>query len=331
MRWAVLASAAALLAGLAPAQALDKVTFGTNWLADPEAGGYYQALVDGTFTKYGLDVKILPGGPMSNGGLLLISGKIEFYMGGDVLGDFYNVEHDLPVITVAAHMQKNPLIMMSHPNAGFDKWEDLPKATAIVSKGAVATFYSWMRTAWGFKDENVKPYNYNSATFISDPHSIQQGYVTSEPFSVEQQGHFKPNVFLLSDYGYSSYATTIIARRDLVEKQPDLVQRFVDASTIGWYHYLYGDNKKANDAIKHDNAEMTDDQIAYSIAKLKEYGIVDSGDSLTKGIGAMSDAHMKDFFDKMVKAGLVKADLDYKKGYTLQFVNKGVGLDLRPK
>src|ERR1700760_4711651 len=149
MRW-VIASIAVLMAGLAPAHALDKVTFGTNWLADPEAGGYYQALNDGTYQKYGLDVKILPGGPMSNGGLLLISGKIEFYMGGDILGDFYNVEHDLPVITVAAHFQKNPLIMMSHPGVGLDKWEDLPKATAIVSKGALATYFSWMRTAWGF-------------------------------------------------------------------------------------------------------------------------------------------------------------------------------------
>ena len=331
MRWGVVASVAVWMGALCPAQALDKVTFGTNWLADPEAGGYYQALVDGTYEKYGLDVKILPGGPSSNGGLMLISGKIEFYMGGDVLGDFYNVEHDLPTITVAAHFQKNPLIMMSHPNAGMDKWEDLTKAAAIVSKGALATYYSWMRTAYGFKDEKVKPYNYNSATFISDPHSIQQGYLTGEPFSVEQQGHFKPNIFLLSDYGYSSYATTVIARRDIVEKNPDLVQRFVDASTIGWYHYLYGDPTKANAAIKKENPEMTDEQIAYSIGKLKEYGIVDSGDALTKGIGAMTDEHMKDFFDKMVKAGLVKADLDYKKGYTLKFVNHGVGLDLHPK
>jgi NitT/TauT family transport system substrate-binding protein len=330
MRW-VIASFAVIVAGLAPARALDKVTFGTNWLADPEAGGYYQALVDGTYKKYGLDVKILPGGPMSNGGLLLISGKIEFFMGGDILGDFYNVAQGLPVITVAADFQKNPLIMMSHPGVGFDKWTDLPKATAIVSKGAVATFYQWMVQAWGFKDEKVKPYNYNSATFISDPHSIQQGYATSEPYAIETQGHFKPNVFLLSDYGYSSYATTIIARKDLVDKQPDVVQRFVDASAIGWYHYLYGDNKAANDAIKRDNPEMSDGQIAYSIAKLKEYGIVDSGDALKMGIGAMTDARMKDFFDKMVKAGLVKADLDFKKGYTLKFVDHGVGLDLRPK
>ncbi len=331
MRVATLLGLAGVIAMSSGAWALDKVTFGTNWLADPEAGGYYQALVDGTYQKYGLDVTILPGGPMSNGGLLLISGKIEFFMGGDMLGDFFSVEQNIPVITVAAHFQKDPQILMSHPGVGFDKFEDLNRATAIVSKGALTSFYAWLRVAHGFKDENVKPYNYNSATFISDKNSIQEGYVTSEPFEVERQGGFKPNVFLLADYGYSSYATTIITRREIVEKSPDMVQQFVDASAIGWYHYLYGDNAKANAAIKKDNPEMTDEQIAYSISKLKEYGIVDSGDTLTKGIGAMTDARVKDFFEQMVKAGLVKPDTDYKKAYTLQFVNKGVGLDLRPK
>ena len=257
-----------LLGAASPALALDKVTFGTNWLADPEAGGYYQAKVDGTYEKYGLDVTIMPGGPSSNGGMLLIAGKIEFYMGGDLIGDFLAVQNNIPTIAVAAHFQKNPQCFMSHPNVGLDKWTDLPNANpAFVSAGAVNTFWAWMRLAWGFKDENIKPYNFNSAPFIVDKHSIQQGYVTSEPFEIEQQGHFKPNVFLLADYGYSTYSTLIETRREIAEKNPDLVQRFVDASTIGWYHYLYGDNKKANDLIKKDNPEMTDDQIAFSIQR----------------------------------------------------------------
>ena len=109
------------------------------------------------------------------------------------------------------------------------------------------------------------------------------------------------------------------------------MQRFVDASTIGWYHYLYGDNKAANELIKKDNPEMTDDQIAFSIAKMKEYGLVDSGDTLKLGIGAMTDARVKDFYDTDGQGGRRKPGLDYKKAYTLQFVNKGVGLDLRPK
>ena len=264
--------------------------------------------------------------------MLLIAGKIEFFMGGDMIGDFLAVQNDIPTITVAADFQKNPQCFMSHPGVGLDKWQDLPKANpAFVSAGAVNTFWAWMRLAYGFKDENIKPYNFNSAPFIVDVHSIQQGYITSEPFEVERQGHFKPNVFLLADYGYTTYSTQIVTRHEIVDKNPDMVQRFVSASAIGWYHYLYGDNAKANAIIKRDNPEISDEQIAFSIAKLKEYGIVDSGDTLTKGIGAMTDERWKDFYDTMVKANVVKAGIDYKQAYTLQFVNKGVGVDLRPK
>ncbi len=332
MRLATLAALAGILGFAPPALALDKVKFATNWLADPEAGGFYQALVDGTYAKYGLDVTIIPGGPQSNGALMLLFGKIDFFMGGDQIGDFLSAESKLPLVAVAADFQKSPQILMSHPGVGLDRWEDLPKAKpAYVGAGAINTFYAWLRLVYGFKDENIRPYNFNSAPFIKNDHSIQQGYVTAEPYEIEKQGGFKPNVFLLSDYGYSTYSTLIETRRDIVEKRPDLVQRFVDASAIGWYHYLYGDNSRANEAIKTENPDITDDEIAFSIAELKQYGVVDSGDTLTLGIGAMTDARWKDFFDKMIKVGLVKPDTDYKKAYTLQFVDKGVGLDLRPK
>ncbi len=332
MRVATLAALAAIIGFAGPALALDKVKFGTNWLADPEAGGFYQAVADGTYEKYGLDVTIIPGGPQANGGLLLLFGKIEFFMGGDMIGNFLSVESKLPLIAVAADFQKSPQIFMSHPGVGLDRWEDLPKAKPVyVGAGAIQTFYAWLRIAYGFKDENIRPYNFNSAPFIVNEQAIQQGYVTAEPYEIERQGHFKPNVFLLSDHGYDTYSTLIVTRIEIVEKKPDLVQRFVDASAIGWYHYLYGDNSKANELIKRDNPDINDDQIAFSIDEMKRYGVVDSGDTLKLGIGAMTDERWKDFFDKMVAIGMVKADDDYRKAYTVQFVNKGVGLDLRPK
>jgi NitT/TauT family transport system substrate-binding protein len=331
MRTVVWAGLAGMLALSNPALALDKVTFGTNWLAEAEHGGYYQAVVDGTYAKYGLDVTILPGGPQANNRLLLATGKIEFYMGGNMIQAFTAVQEKIPTIVVAGDFQKDPQIFMSHPGVGFDKWTDLPKATAFVGKEGLVSFYQWMHSAYGFKEENVKPYTFNAAPFIADKQSIQQGYLTAEPFAVEKEGGFKPNIFLLADQGYSTYATTIETRADLVANNSDLVQRFVDASAVGWYHYLYGDNAKANAAIKKDNPDITDEQIAFSVAKLKEYGIVDSGDTLKLGIGAMTDARMKDFFDQMVKAGVVKADVDYTKSYTLKYVDKGVGLELRPK
>ena len=196
------AALASLIASTGPALALDQVTFGLNWLADPEAGGYYQALVDGTYAKYGLDVTIQPGGPELNGGLLLLAGKLDFVQGGDLLGNFLAAQQNIPIVAVAADFQIDPQILMSHPGVGLDKWTDLPKAPiAYISAGGIYSFYTWMVKAWGFKLSVVKPYDFDSAPFIMDKHSIQEGYVTAEPYSVEQQGHFKPNVFLLVKAG----------------------------------------------------------------------------------------------------------------------------------
>jgi NitT/TauT family transport system substrate-binding protein len=311
------------------AEAADKVRFGTNWLAEAEHGGYYQAVADGTYAKYGLDVEIVQGGPQAANGILLAAGKLDFYMGSSLIEAFDALKQNVPMVIVAAHMQKEPQMVMSHPGVGLDKFTDLVNSPAYIAKGA--PFYQWMISAYGFKEENVRPYTFNPQPFIADKKSIQQGYITSEPYAVEKMGKFKPNIFLFADLGFSTYATTVETRPETIAKKPDVVQRFVDASAIGWYRYLYGDNKGANELIKKDNPEMTDDQIAFSIEKMKEYGIVDSGDTLRDGIGAMSDARVASFFDKMSRAGVVRRDLDFRKAYTLQFTNKGTGLDLRPK
>ncbi|MCC2096548.1 MAG: ABC transporter substrate-binding protein [Hyphomicrobiales bacterium] len=310
---------------------LTKIVFATNWLAEAEHGGHFQALADGTYKKYGLDVSIRPGGPQINNRLLLVTGKVDFYMSGNMIPAFTAVEQKIPIITVAAMFQKDPLVFMSHPGQGLDKWSDLPNANAmIIGKEVQAAAYQWMKLAFGFKDSQIKPYSFNPAPFIADKKSVQQGYITAEPYAVEKAGGFRPNLFLAADKGFDTYSTTIEARLDTVAKKPDLVQRFVDASIIGWYNYLYGDNKTANALIKKMNPEMTDAQIAFSIQKMKDFGIVDSGDTLKHGIGAMTDARMKSFFGKMANAKVIDPKLDYRKSYTLKFVNKGVGLNLRP-
>jgi NitT/TauT family transport system substrate-binding protein len=322
---------AAVTVGPASAQTLDKVTFGSNWVAEAEHGGFYQALADGTYRKYGLDVTILPGGPNANNRILLPVGKIDFYLSADTLQGFDAVEQNVPTIEVAALFQKDPQVLVAHPDQGIDRFEDLKKLTLFVSREGMSTYFQWLKADFGFKDDRVKPYTFNPQPFLADKKSAMQGYVTSEPFAIEKEGKFKPKIFLLADQGFGAYSTLIETRRDLVEKKPDLVQRFVDASIIGWYNYVYGDNRPANALIKKQNPEMSDELLAYSVAKMKEYGIVDSGDSLKLGIGAMTDARMKEFFDEMVRAGVAKAGLDYRKSYTLQFVDKKVGLDLRPK
>jgi len=315
----------------AHSQTLDKVSFGTNWVAEAEHGGHYQALADGTYRRYGLDVTIVPGGPNVNNRLLLPVGKLDFFMSANTLQGFDAVERNIPTVAVAAMFQKDPQVLIAHPDQGIDKLEDLKKLTLFVSKEGLASYFQWFKSDYGFSEKRVKPYTSNPQPFLVDKKSAMQGYVTSEPFAIEKRAGFTPKVFLLADYGFDSYSTLIETRRDLVASKPDLVQRFVDASIIGWMNYLYGDNKAANALIKRQNPEMTDELLAYSVVKMKEYGIVDSGDAVSLGVGAMTDARMKSFYDKMVRAGVIKASIALNKAYTLQFVNKKVGLDLRPK
>jgi NitT/TauT family transport system substrate-binding protein len=325
---------AAMLTVSLPAVAqttLDKVSFGTNWVAEAEHGGFFQAVADGTYKNYGLDVTIVPGGPNVNNRMLLIARKLDFFMSANTLQSFDAVANKVPVVSVAAIFQKDPQVLLAHPESKVTKLEDLKPLTLFISKEGVASYFQWLKSEYKFSEDNVKPYSFNPQPFLVDKRSAMQGYVTSEPFAIEKQAGFKPTIMLLADYGFDGYSTLIETRRDLTDQKPDLVQRFVDASIIGWYHYLYGDNKPGNAMIKKLNPEMTDELLAYSVAKMKEFGIVDSGDALRDGIGAMNDARVASFFDKMSHAGVVRRDVDFRKAYTLQFVNKGVGVDLRPK
>jgi NitT/TauT family transport system substrate-binding protein len=331
---ALTAALLVLVMAVRPAAAqttLDKVSFGTNWLPEAEHGGFFQAVADGTYAKYGLDVTIVPGGPNDNNRMLLISGKLDFFMAANTLMSFDAVANNVPVVTVAAIFQKDPQVLLTHPESNITKLEELKPLTLFVSKEGISSYFQWLKSEYGFSEEKVRPYTFNPQPFIADKQSAMQGYVTSEPFAIEKAAKFKPGIILLADYGFNTYSTLIETRRDLTDKKPDLVQRFVDASIIGWYHYLYGDNAPGNALIKKLNPEMTDELLAYSLARMKQYGIVDSGDTLRDGIGAMSDERAASFFDKMLRAGVVRPNIDFRKAYTLRFVNKGVGLDLRPK
>ena len=324
----VLSAAVAL-----PAMAQDgltPVTFGTNWLPQAEHGGYYQAVADGTYEACGLDVSIAPGGPQVNNRALLLAGRIQFHMGGNLLQAFSAAAEGIPLKVVAAHFQKEPQVIMTHPGEGFDTWESLPGLpTIFVGENGYQSYYQWMIDAYGFTVEQRKPYTFNAAPFLADKKSGQQGYVTSEPFAIEQQGGFTPNIFLLADYGFDTYATTVEVMDDLIEADPDAVQCFVDGSAIGWTNYLYGDPSLGNELILDANPDMTEEQLAYSIEKMKEYGIVDSGDSLEEGIGAMTAERIESFYDKMLAAGVAPEGITLSDMYTLDFVNKGVGLAIK--
>ena len=307
---------------------LKEVKFGTNWVAQAEHGGFYQSVADGTYEECGLSVEILPGGPQVNNRALMLAGRIDFHMGGDLLQAFNAVKEGIPVVSVAATFQKHPQVIVTHPGEA-ETWEDLKDLTLLIGDNGFQSYYQWMIAEHGFTAEQREPYTFNPAPFLADTKKGMQGYLSSEPFLIEKEGGFEPNIFLIADNGYTTYATTIETMAETIANEPDAVKCFVDGSIVGWYNYLYGDNAAANALIQEANPEMTADKIAFAIEKMKENGIVDSGDALEKGIGVITDAKVEDFFNKMVNAGVIEDDIDWKAAYTTEFVGNGLGLDLK--
>jgi NitT/TauT family transport system substrate-binding protein len=301
---------AAILAWGRAAAAADTVTFGTDWKAEAEHGGYYQALATGIYKKYGLDVKLEEGGPQVNHSELLAAGRLDFDIAPNSFISLNFVQQDIPMVAVAALFQKDPSVLIAHKGQGDDSFAALKGKPIMIGADTRVTSWQFLKKKFGYSDDQIRPYDFSVAPFLADPKAIQQGYLTSEPFIIEHHGG-KPVVLLLADAGYDSYGSLIETSRRLVREKPDLVRRFVDASIEGWYSYLYGDPAPANALIKRDNPEMTDALLAYGRDKLKQYGIVDSGDAKRLGIGAMTMARWRHFFTTMAAAGIYPRTLDF--------------------
>jgi NitT/TauT family transport system substrate-binding protein len=306
------------------AQANDKIVLGTNWLAQAEHGGYYQAKAEGYYDAAGLDVTIKMGGPQVNTAQLLIAGALDFAMISNSFIPINMVKENIPFIAVASMFQKDPQILMAHKELGLKTLADIKGRPVAISTDAVDTYWKFLKVAFGFTDDQIRPYSFSVAPFLVDKALIQQGYLTNEPFRAKEAG-VTPDVFLLADYGYASYSELLMCSKKMVMEHPDLVKRFVDASIKGYATFMHGPHDKALALIKKDNPDYTDKAAAEAVEAMNASGLLESGSATTLGIGSMTDERWKEFFDGMVKAGVYSPSLDYKSSYTLQFVNQKVG------
>ena len=312
----VLAGCAALAS--APAAAQDKFTFTTNWYAQAEHGGFYQALATGLYKKAGLDVTIKMGGPQVNIMQLLAAGQTDCIMGYDVQ-TMKGWEQGISAVTVAAAFQKDAAVLIGHPGV-TNKMEDLKGRTLLIGAASQTTFWPWLKATYGLNDAQTRPYTFNIQPFMADKNVVQQGLLSSEPYAIEKEGKFKPSVFLLSDFGWPPYSTTVVCMDKTIKARPAAVAAFIKASMEGWKAYLKGDPKPANDLIKRDNPAMTDDSIAVGIRLMNQSGMVFGGDAATLGVGVITDERMKKTYDMLVAMKLLDPKVDLKQTYTRQFV-----------
>jgi NitT/TauT family transport system substrate-binding protein len=327
MRWLIAILGVLVWSGAARAD--DKVVFGLDWKAEAEYGGYYQAVATGIYAKHGLDVTIKEGGPQVNHTQLLLAGRLDFNISSNSFLALNFVKENIPFRAVAGMFQKDPSVLIAHPGEGNDSFPALKGKPIMISADTRVSWWTFLKAKFGYSDSQIRPYTFNLAPFLADKSAIQQGYLGSEPFSIKEAAHFDPVVLLVADAGFKGYASMIATSDKKIAEQPDLVKRFVDASIEGWYSYLYSDPGPGNALIKQANPEMTDALIAYGIGAMKTHGILDSGDALKMGIGAMDAGRWAEFYQTTSDAGVYPKGLDVTKAYTLQFVNQKAGMDLK--
>jgi NitT/TauT family transport system substrate-binding protein len=304
----------------------DAVSFGLDWKAEAEYGGYYQAIATGIYARHGLSVTIRQGGPQVNQAQLLLAGRLDFALASNSFLALNFAQQKLPFVVIAAMFQKDPTVLIAHAGQGHDTLAALKGQKIMISGDSRAGWWNYLRARFDYSDDQIRPYTFNLQPFLADPHAIQQGYVTSEPYSIQLATGEKPVVLLLADSGFNSYGSLIATSRKMIAERPDVVQRFVDASIEGWYSYLYGDAKAADALIRQANPDMSQALLDYGRAALRQRGIVDSGDALEDGIGTMSAVRWANFTGLMVQQGLYPRGTDPAAAYTLQFVNRRVGL-----
>jgi NitT/TauT family transport system substrate-binding protein len=316
-----------ILLHVAPAHANDRIVFGLDWKAEAEYGGYYQALATGIYAKHGLDVTIQEGGPLVNHMQLLMAGRLDFNLGGGRAIEF--AAENLPFMAVAAIFQKDLAVLIAHPGQGNDSFAALKGKPIMIGADARNGWWRFLAAKYGYSDSQIRPYTFNLAPFLADKGAIQEGYLSSEPYLIRQKTGIEPVVLPLPDAGYLGYASIITTSDRLIQQNPGLVQRFVDASIEGWYSYLYGDPAPGNRLIKQANPDMPPDLIDFGRKTMIQRGTVDSGDATALGIGAMTDARWKAFYDSMVAVGVYKPGVDLSKAYTTRFVDHRVGMDMK--
>jgi NitT/TauT family transport system substrate-binding protein len=335
MRLRVYLAAVVALAASGSVQAAPAthITFVTDWKAQAEHGGFYEAQALGLYAKRGLDVRIVEGGPSVNVAQVLAGGAADFGIGSNGFVPLNLVREGAPIRAVMAVFQKDPQVLITHPRSDVRSLADMKAKPILISDGASVTFWPWLKAKYGFSDTQIRRYSFNLAPFLVDAKAIQEGYLTSEPFTVEREGHFKPQVFLLADNGYPGYANMVLVPQKWIDTNPKAVQAFVDASIEGWNQYLFFESRGADTLIKKDNPEMTDGLLAQAREKMQSYGIVSGLSPSQKPpkcigacrpkfeIGLMTDARWKTFFDTMASEGLYPKSLDYRKAYDLRFIN----------
>lgn len=289
------------------------INFQTDWYPQPEHGGFYDALLKGYYRQEGLDVTILPGGPLNSVEQQVALGTAQFGMGSSdrILEADSQGEH---LVAVAATMQQDPQGIMVHANSPVHTFADLEGHAVAVKAGS--TWFEYLIHRYNLKNVREVPATYSVANFLEDPSYIQQIFVTSEPFFARKAG-VPVRSLLISDTGYAPYRV-VFTSRDYLSQHPEIVAKFVRASLRGWRDYLQDASAVHAELLKL-NPALDPQQMLFTWGALKQGRFVDGGELLHAG--QMDPARWNEMYRQLLSLKLIQHPIDASSAYTLQFVS----------
>jgi len=291
------------------------ITFVTDWKAQAEHGGFYQALAKGYYRKRGLSVRIRPGGPQTDNPRLMAAGAIDIALASNNFQPLNLIAAGADVKVVMTTFQKDPQVLMVHPEVKAEGFKDLGGKPIFLADSALATFWPWLKAKFGYEDHQIRKYAYSLAPWLVNKGTVQEGYLSSEPYSAEKAG-VKPKVFLFADEGYLGYAGMVMVRGKFLKTNKATVLAFVEASLEGWNDYLWGDPTPGNALILKDNPEMTEDLIAFALQAMRRHEMLGPKPML----GIMTEKRWLDFYTEMSALELLPKGLDPSDAFTLEFL-----------
>ena len=297
-----------------------RIRFATDGRADAGHGGFYQALASGAYARRGLNVQIVQGGPSVNVPQLLASGAVELGMGSNSFIPMNLVAQGAPVKAVAAFFQKDPQVLIAHPDPALNGIADLAGRPILLADASRDAFWVWVKARYGFTDDQVRPYDFTSAAFLADDRAVQQGSLTGEPYAIEKEAGFAPRVLLLADEGYPSYGCMVLAPDAFARDNAAALRAFLAASVEGWRDYMQGDSRAADALIRKDNPDMIQDMLDQARVRLRENAVVSGGDAALYGLGAMTQERWRDFYQVASEAGVYPQGLNWRDAFTTQYL-----------
>jgi len=272
-----------------------------NWKPEPEFGGFYDAVLRGTYQKNGIELEILPGGVGTPVIQMVEGGKVELGISNAdevILG---RAQGATPV-SIYAVFQTSPMALLTHSERGFKELKDVFESPGKIAAERGLPYIRFCEQKYGLQKVTVVPFLGGITQFLSDKTLTQQGFMNAEPILARKQGA-NPKTFLIADSGYNPYFTVVIVKNEFLEKNPKLISNFVKATQEGWKNYLQ-DPSLANKKMAELNPTM--DPETFKEGAQSQIPLIETSETKKNGLGYQSKERWKKSADQLLELKIVK-------------------------